>query len=278
MPYFNAPDGAQIAYDDAGNGRPLLLMHGLMAHREFFRLQAPLAEDFRLITVDLRGHGASRHDDRATTVELMAADVAALIEAMELEAVLGIGWSLGATVLWHLLTGPSASRFAGSIVIDMTPRVLNGEGWDLGLSREMCEARRQAIADDFAGFAWQAGEAIFAQPVSDAARPLADWSAQEFARNDPRTTAAMWESLVDQDLRARLRDIRQPALIVHGAESQLYGAATANYLACAIADARVAQFECSGHAPHMEEPALFNLTVQQFAASLPRVRETQNSH
>ena len=61
--------------------------------------------------------------------------------ALGLEGAVGVGWSLGATILWHVLAGPAGRRFAGAVVIDMTARVRNDDGWDLGLSPEACEAR-----------------------------------------------------------------------------------------------------------------------------------------
>ena len=60
MAEFTASDGARIAYRDVGQGTPIVLLHGLMAHGGFFDKQAPLAERFRLISIDLRGHGESR--------------------------------------------------------------------------------------------------------------------------------------------------------------------------------------------------------------------------
>ena len=59
MQFFTTSDGARIAYRDEGEGTPLVLLHGLMAHGGFFREQDELAGPFRLIRVDLRGHGAS---------------------------------------------------------------------------------------------------------------------------------------------------------------------------------------------------------------------------
>ena len=54
------PDGARLAYDDLGAGRPVVLIHGVSMSRRFFdRNAAPLAERFRVINVDLRGHGES---------------------------------------------------------------------------------------------------------------------------------------------------------------------------------------------------------------------------
>lgn len=275
MHHFAASDGARIAYRDEGRGTPLVLLHGLMAHGGFFRAQAPLAKGFRLVAPDLRGHGASAAPPGSATVDRIAADIAELAEALDLRGAIGIGWSLGASVLWDVLTGPAAARFAGAVVIDMTARVLNEGAWELGLSPELCAARSAAIAEDFETFAISAGQAIFAQPVADPLRAAADWASFEFARNDPAAIGEVWESLVGHDARPRLGEIRQPTLIIHGARSQLYGEGTAAHLAGALPDGRVVRFERSGHAPHLEEPELFNRTVRDFAASLDRAPELQ---
>jgi pimeloyl-ACP methyl ester carboxylesterase len=278
LPHFTATDGTQIAYDDVGAGQPLLLLHGLMAHRGFFQFQHPLADSFRLISVDLRGHGESRRAGEAVTIEQLAGDVAALIDALDVRDAIGVGWSLGAVVLWHLLASPSARRFAGAVIVDMTPKVLNEDGWDLGLGQETCDARRAAISSDFPAFALAAGHAIFAQPLDERSQGLAPWSGAEFAANDAGTMGTLWDSLVKQDLRPLLPGIVHPTLIVHGAHSQLYGPGTAGYLAAALPQARALSFEGSAHAPHIEQPDLFNTAIREFAASLPRVREVQKTH
>lgn len=271
MPQFTAADGARIAYEEIGSGRPIVLLHGLMAHRGFFEQQRPLVERFRLILVDLRGHGESRID-RGLDVESLAGDLAGLAAHLDLRDAIGVGWSLGAAVLWHVLAGPASSRFAGAVVVDMTARVLNDADWDLGLSPGMCAARAEAIEQDFASFASNAGRAIFAGPAAES-----DWAAAEFARNDPTAIGALWSSLVEQDFRAALGRIEQPTLIVHGARSHLYDGGTADHLARALPRARAVRFEQSGHAPHIEQSELFNQTIEDFAASLPRVRDTQTA-
>lgn len=275
MESFTASDGARIAYRDEGAGQPLVLLHGLMAHGGFFRAQAPLAADFRLIRIDLRGHGASTGGNERPRVEELARDVAELAAALDLNDAIGVGWSMGATVLWHVLTGAAADRFAGAVVVDMTARVLNDEEWALGLSPEACEARSAAIRDDFGSFALAAGQGIFAQPVENGAKALADWASFEFARNDPATIAALWTSLVRQDVRALLERIRHPTLVVHGARSGLYGDDTADHLVAALPNASAVRFEASGHAPHLEQPELFNRTLHDFAARLFRARADQ---
>ena len=278
MRHFTASDGARIAYRDEGEGRPLVLLHGLMAHSGFFAAQDGLASDFRLVAVDLRGHGASRAANESLTVEQLASDVAGIAEELGLERAIGIGWSLGASVLWHVLAGAQGRRFAGAVVIDMTARVMNGGDWQLGLSPEACDARTAAIADDFETFAAGAGQAIFAQPIVERCREAADWASLEFARNDPETIGALWASLVGQDFRVLLGRIAHPTLIVHGARSQLYDATTAAHLAGVLPNAEAIEFAASGHAPHLEEPELFNETVRNFAARLDGVPQTPASH
>jgi len=270
--HFTASDGARIAYRDEGAGTPLVLLHGLLAHGGFFRAQEPLAADHRLIIVDLRGHGESRSPGAAPSVERLAADVTELVEALDLEGAIGVGWSLGATVLWQVLAGPAGKRFAGAVIVDMTARVLNDGNWALGLSPEACAARSAAISDDFEGFALNAGQAIFAQPVAERMRETADWASAEFARNDAEAMAAVWESLVAQDSRALLGRLALPVLVVHGGQSQLYGDDTAAHLVAALADARAIRFDRAGHAPHLEEPEAFNRLLSDFAARLSRAR------
>jgi len=276
LDFFTASDGTRIAYRDSGGaGTPLVLLHGLMAHGGFFRAQADLATDFRVIAIDLRGHGASARPGERPTVEELAADVAGLAESLDLRSAIGVGWSLGATVLWHVLSGPAAWRFAGSVVVDMTARVRNDAEWDLGLSPEACEARSLAISEDFESFAASAGRNIFAQPVAPDRRGDADWASAEFARNDAGAMGSVWASLVRQDVRALLQKIEHPTLIVHGARSSLYGDDTADHLVAALPDARAVRFDRSGHAPHLEEPALFNQILRDFAARLSRGRTVQ---
>lgn len=273
---FAASDGADIAYHDEGEGRPLVFLHGLMANAEFFEPQRALAgEGFRVVRVDLRGHGRTASGHPPPDLGRLAADVAELVQRLELEGAIAIGWSLGASVVWRLLAGPEAPRFAAGVVVDMTPCVLNDEDWTLGLSQEHVDARRQAIADDFPAFASAAGAAIFASPLDERTEPMARWASECFVRADARAVGALWSSLVEEDFREALPGIAQPMLVVRGAHSHLYGPETADHIVAALPDARGLTFDRSGHSPHLEQPERFNRALRDFAATLPPVPATE---
>jgi pimeloyl-ACP methyl ester carboxylesterase len=270
LAHYIASDGVQIAYGDEGVGRPLVFLHGLMADRRFFDKQRELADRFRVIAIDLRGHGESRAEN-GLSIEQLADDVAGIADRLKLEDAIGIGWSLGAAVLWEVLAGPASNRFAGAVVVDMTPKVTNDHGWELGLSTEACEARSLAMESDFPTFATGAGQAIF-RPTSTATDEAARWAGERFAANDAASIASLWRSLMQRDYRAALARIEQPTLIIHGAHSHLYGPETAEHLGRAIPDSRIVRFEESGHSPHLEQPELFNDQIAKFAGQLPQLR------
>lgn len=90
------PDGARLVYDDLGSGRPVVLIHGVSMSRRFFgRNAAALAERFRVINLDLRGHGESPPHEGGHTVAPYARDVKDLLDALGLDDAVLVGWSMG---------------------------------------------------------------------------------------------------------------------------------------------------------------------------------------
>ena len=87
---------------------------------------------------------------------------------------------------------------------------------------------------------------------------------QHALKNNGQDMATIWSEMVEQDFREVVRNIHIPALIVGGAQSQLYGLAACEWLESAMPNARSSVFEHSGHAPHLEEPELFNKTLSRF--------------
>jgi pimeloyl-ACP methyl ester carboxylesterase len=92
-------NGINLYYETHGAGRPMILLHGGLGSGEMFGPVLPsLAERHQVVTVDLQGHGRTADIDRPIDVRLMAGDIAALIDHLELDRPDVVGFSLGGGV------------------------------------------------------------------------------------------------------------------------------------------------------------------------------------
>jgi pimeloyl-[acyl-carrier protein] methyl ester esterase len=281
MPLKEAPGRTPMAYAEEGpspgsagavaGNPPLLCVHGWAAHGGLFAPQfARFADTHRVIAPDLRGHGRSRAG-AAPDIAGMADDVAALLEDLDLDGVVAVGWSMGAAVLWDLLRrSPAAERIAGLVVVDMTPRILNDVSWRLGLAGgfDALDSARATMRmrEDWREFSVRVAANALA---SEGAPPaLLETLQADFAGNDPELMAQAWESLCSMDLREDIARIATPTLVAYGARSQLYAPDVSAYLVAHAPNAVRVPFQRSGHAPHLEEPERFNRLLNDFVAIL----------
>ena len=92
-------NGINLYYETHGSGRPLILLHGgLMSSETFGPVLPQLSERHQVIAPDLQGHGRTADIDRPLDVRLMADDIAALIDHLELDKPDVVGYSLGGGV------------------------------------------------------------------------------------------------------------------------------------------------------------------------------------
>ncbi|MBI9050245.1 MAG: alpha/beta hydrolase [Anaerolineaceae bacterium] len=91
-------DGACIWYAVYGSGKPVILLHGGLGNSGNWGYQIPALLDngYQVIVIDSRGHGRSTRDGRPYTYELMADDVLALMDTLQLQRASLVGWSDGA--------------------------------------------------------------------------------------------------------------------------------------------------------------------------------------
>lgn len=92
-------NGVHHHYEEQGDGAPVLLLHGGLESSESWGAQTPaLAERYRVVLIDRRGHGRTPDVDGPITYELMRDDTIACIEALEVEGTHLVGWSDGGIV------------------------------------------------------------------------------------------------------------------------------------------------------------------------------------
>lgn len=94
-------DGVQVAYTSQGQGQPaIVLVHGWTCNQSYWRLQvSELRKSFRVVTIDLPGHGASGANRASWSIDGLGVDVARVVRQLKLEKVVLVGHSMGGAVV-----------------------------------------------------------------------------------------------------------------------------------------------------------------------------------
>lgn len=254
---------------DAGQGRPLVFLHGWsMDGRVFADAAARLSPGFRCLAPDLPGHGG--RGPHPATIDGAAAALQDLLCGHDLHGAVLVGWSMGATVAWRHIARFGAARIAAIASLDMSPRIENSADWRLGL-RGQGPAGAGAKSEWFRTHWHEAApliaEGMFGTRGSSPLMSRAEATAR-IAPRDPATMAALWSSLAEADERATIARLPVPMLVIHGGQSRLYKRETALWLERAAPRALRCEFPAAGHAPHLEAPDRFAATLSDFLRSL----------
>lgn len=99
--YTHSPDGVRIAYDVTGEGEPtLVFVHGWCCDRGYWQAQVQhLSQQYRVVTLDLAGHGESGLNRAEWTMQAFAADVVAVLEQLDVATAVLIGHSMGGPIV-----------------------------------------------------------------------------------------------------------------------------------------------------------------------------------
>lgn len=113
-------NGIELHYTVEGAGEPLLLLHGFGGcAANWDGIATELAQHYRLILVDMRGHGQSTNPSGKFTHAQSAADVRALLDLLAIKRVRAVGFSSGAMTLLHLATS-SPERLSKMVLVSGT--------------------------------------------------------------------------------------------------------------------------------------------------------------
>ena len=117
-------DGVNISYLEAGSGQPLLMIPGWSQTAEQFKHQITgLSDRYRVIALDMRGHGESEKPDHGYKIDRLAKDVRDVIYALDLQEVNILGHSMGCSVIWNYWNLWGTDRLAKLLLIDQMPMI-----------------------------------------------------------------------------------------------------------------------------------------------------------
>lgn len=268
MGHFLTSDGVKIAYEQSGAGRPLILLPGWGASARWFDKQmAGLAETCRVIAVDPRFHGASGRPDFGGRISRTAKDLNELLDALDLDDVVLLGWSIGvAHVLGHFdLFG--SDRVASYVLVCGSPKPLNEGDWANGFADiEGAAAFKSFAAADPVTLANTNVPSYFHTPPSDSEL---SWMIEDTAGMSATAAEVAFDCIV-QDYRDTVRRLDRPTLAVYSEHDPIIPASNAEFIREALPEARVEIFAASGHCPFWEEADRFNEIITDFLTNSPR--------
>jgi len=242
------------------DGPPILFIHGWSQNHLCWARQyeSALADEFRLVAYDLRGHGMSEapvEPGHYTDGKLWAEDVAAIIEELHLDRPVLVGWSYGAYVICDYVRAYGQDRIAAIDFVEGAVK-LGEAAFGTLIGPGFLDHFVGATADDL--------------PTNIAAmRSFVRACVVKPVPDDDLETAMCWNVTVPPAIRANLaaREIdcddvlgalEMPLLVTHGRADTVVLPAMAEHVLNTCPTAEASWYEGTGHVPHLEEPERFN--------------------
>ena len=262
--------GVQLHLVETGNpkGRPIMFIHGISQCWLSWNRQmnSDLANDHRLVAMDLRGHGLSDkpregYDDS----RLWADDINAAIQALRLDHPILSGWSYGPLIIFDYIRHYGEDGIGGINLVG-------------GITKLGSDEAMSVLTPEFLSLV----PGFFATGVEESLRSLQslirlclvqDPSAEDMylmlgynLSVPPHVRQAMLSRSFDND--DLLPRIRKPVLITHGTDDAVVKPGIVDQHKARLADAQIHMVPNIGHAPFWDDAEGFNQRLQAFSASL----------
>jgi len=251
-----------IAYRVAGNGEPLVLLHGFLCDSRCWRTQlAGLADQFRLVAWDAPGAGFSSDPPESFTVNEWAETLAEFLDAIAIERAhfLGLSWGGMLAQEFYRLYPERVDRL---VLADTYA------GWRGSLPREAVEMRRaRCYRDAFRPKNEVVGEWVPSEFFSNATPDLAREMAEVMQDFHPLGFKLMARSLADTDTSSGLSTIKSATLLLWGERDRRSPLSVAKQFHAAIQHSTLDVIQGAGHVSNMERPDEFNASIRRFLSS-----------
>ena len=270
--YLETQDEAKIYYEDHGKGQPIVLVHGWLCSSKFWQKNAPeLAKEFRVVTLDLRGHGNSSKTLNGHTIAQYGRDVRAVVDWLDLRNFTMVGWSLGGSVvLSYYEQFGKDGRLKSLGVVDSSPFPFSPAEWNnhslKNYKYDAMNANFFALASDPKKFATAFAGRMFKQKPSDSD---IDWVVTELTKTPPWIAIAIYSDFVASNYAKTLPTLKIPLLVL-AADSGVFpqGMAMGKALAALAPRGTFVPVEDGGHILFYEQPQKFNSTLAAFVKGL----------
>lgn len=246
----------EIFVHDTGGDKPaLLLLHGIMLDHSVWKAQVEaFSADYRVVSLDMRGHGRSTTTRPDISFEDHVDDILALIDSLGLRDVTLVGWSMGGSIAL-LLAANHAEKFTRLVLVSTTPQLLAGTKFKHALPVAAAEQLGKLLFDDFDTACTSFCEMVASESVFVAAQ------LSEIARKTPTDVAlSTFLSSGRRELHSELKRITLPTYIIVGAIDFICTPAASDYMADMIPGCTTGatHIKNAGHAPFLTQTEVFN--------------------
>ena len=270
---FTTSDGVRLHYIEAGSGKPLVMIPGWSQTAAQFKRQIEgLSDKYRVIAIDMRGHGESDKPDYGYRIHRLSADVHEFLAAKGLRGVTLAGHSMGCSVIWGYWELYGSDRLSKLILIDQMPMITANPIWS---DKEKEDAGaildKNSLYDVTNALAGAEGvkttegfiTGMFTKQYS---RDDLNWVIQQNLKMPRPYAARLLYDHATNDWRDQIPRINIPTLVV-GAKTSLVGWKSQQWIGSQIPGSRVEIFEEAeggNHFMFMENPEKFNRIVKEF--------------
>src|SRR5689334_12618 len=244
----------QIEYTDTGVGRPIVLIHGYPFNRALWTEQIPaLSNSNRIIAPDLRGFGDSDASSETSTMNLLAEDVALLMDQLEIPRATIGGLSMGGYVALAFYK-KFPSRVRGLVLADTRASSDTDES-----KQTRAQQAEKGLSEGMAGIA-DAMLPKLLTPETVSKRPeIVKFVRDMMLQAKPEGAAAALRGMAErEDQTPLLSKISVPTLILVGSEDAITPVADSEKMQNAIDDSRLVVLDHAGHVSNLERTQQFN--------------------
>ena len=261
-------DGVRLSYLEAGSGKPLVMIPGWSQTAAMYQPQFDgLSQSYRLIALDMRGHGESEKPAHGYRIARLAVDTHDALVALDLRDVVLAGHSMGCSVIYSYWEHFGSDRLSKLILVDQTPALTAWPGWTAEEKATMCADDSSAMFDWPAQLVGSDGvkttEEFIARQLKAFPPEVRAWALEENLKFPRPYAARLVVDHLAQDWRDVVSRINIPTLVVGGWSN----AKSQEWIGAHIPQSRVEIFdeaEGGSHFMFMENPLKFNQVVREF--------------